>query len=135
MCFDIKIFIGRCCSGIEGDVIIEIVKKDFHNNKKKLVKMTMGGAGMTIHDLGVNIEPKKFVEKNETIVCLSALLATTMPTMKKTIETIVEVGLREQIEILVDGAPVTQTFCEEIGADGYSPDAESADRLAKTFAM
>ncbi|MCG8335598.1 MAG: corrinoid protein [Proteobacteria bacterium] len=125
-------------SSNSGDVIIGTVKGDLHDIGKNLVKMMMESAGMNVHDLGVDIDPVKFVsevkEKNANVVCLSALLTTTMPTMKQTVEAIVDAGLREQVKILVGGAPVTQAFADEIGADGYAADAGSAARLAKTFA-
>lgn len=71
--------------------------------------------------------------KNIQIVCLSALLTTTMPMMKQTVDAIVEAGLRDQVKILIGGAPVTQAFADEIGADGFAPDAGSASKLAKTM--
>jgi len=99
--------------------------------------MMMESAGMEVHNLGVDIAPEDFVtqikEKNARIICLSALLTTTMPMMKQTVDSIVEAGLRDQVKIMVGGAPVTQSFSDEIGADGFAPDAGSAARLAKTF--
>jgi 5-methyltetrahydrofolate--homocysteine methyltransferase len=118
-------------------VIIGTVKGDLHDIGKNLVAMMMESAGMTIHNLGVDIAPEEFVtqikEKNAQIVCLSALLTTTMPMMKQTIDAIVEAGLRDQVKIMVGGAPVTQAFAEEIGADGFAPDAGSASKFAKTL--
>lgn len=118
-------------------VIIGTVKGDLHDIGKNLVGMMMESAGMTVHNLGVDISPEDFVthirEKNARIVCLSALLTTTMPMMKKTVDAIVAAGLREQVKIMVGGAPVTKAFAEEIGADGFAPDAGSAARLAKTI--
>ena len=99
--------------------------------------MMMESAGMTVHNLGVDIGPEDFVakikEKDAQIVCLSALLTTTMPMMKQTIDAIVEAGLRDQVKIMVGGAPVTQAFADDIGADGFAPDAGSAARFAKTL--
>ena len=126
----------------EGDagasVIIGTVKGDLHDIGKNLVGMMMESAGMTVHNLGVDIAPEDFVaeikKKNAQIVCLSALLTTTMPMMKKTVDAIVESGLRDQVKIMIGGAPVTQAFCEEIGADGFAPDAGSASKMAKAFA-
>jgi len=119
------------------NVIIGTVKGDLHDIGKNLVSMMMESAGMTVHNLGVDIGPEDFVaqikEKNAQIVCLSALLTTTMPMMKQTIDAIVEAGLRDQVKVMVGGAPVTQAFAEEIGADGFAPDAGSAARLAKTL--
>ncbi len=118
-------------------VIIGTVKGDLHDIGKNLVAMMMESAGMLVHNLGVDISPEDFVaqikEKNAQIVCLSALLTTTMPAMKQTVDAIVESGLRDQVKILVGGAPVTQSFADEIGADGFAPDAGSASKIAKSF--
>jgi 5-methyltetrahydrofolate--homocysteine methyltransferase len=118
-------------------VIIGTVKGDLHDIGKNLVAMMMESAGMTIHNLGVDITPEEFVtqikEKDAQIICLSALLTTTMPMMKQTIDAIVEAGLRDQVKIMVGGAPVTQAFAEEIGADGFAADAGSAAKFAKTL--
>ena len=120
-----------------GNVIIGTVKGDLHDIGKNLVAMMMESAGMTVHNLGVDIAPDQFVaqvrEKNAQIVCLSALLTTTMPMMKQTVKAIVESGLRDQVKILVGGAPVTQAFADEIGADGYAADAGAASKLAKSL--
>ncbi len=119
------------------NVVIGTVKGDLHDIGKNLVSMMMESGGMTIHNLGVDISPEDFVtqikEKNAQIVCLSALLTTTMPMMKQTIDAIVEAGLRDQVKIMVGGAPVTQAFADEIGADGFAPDAGSAARFAKNL--
>ena len=120
------------------NVVIGTVKGDLHDIGKNLVAMMMESAGMTVHDLGVDIAPEDFVaqikEKNARLVCLSALLTTTMPAMKQTVDAIVESGLRDQVKILVGGAPVTQAFADEIGADGFAADAGSASKLAKQLA-
>lgn len=98
----------------------------------------MESAGMKVYDLGVDIPPEEFVtkikEKNVKLVCLSALLTTTMPMMKKTVEAIVESGIRDQVKIMIGGAPVTQSFTDEIGADGFAADTGSASKLAKSLA-
>jgi len=118
-------------------VIIGTVKGDLHDIGKNLVAMLMESAGMEVHNVGVDIAPEDFVahikEKNVQIVCLSALLTTTMPMMKQTVDAIVESGLRDQVKILVGGAPVTQAFADGIGADGFAADAGSAARLAKSL--
>ncbi len=118
-------------------VIIGTVKGDLHDIGKNLVAMMMESAGLEVHNLGVDIAPENFVEeikkKNAQIVCLSALLTTTMPAMKQTVDAIVESGLRDQVKIMVGGAPVTQAFAEEIGADGFAADAGSASKMAKSF--
>ncbi|MBF0200328.1 MAG: corrinoid protein [Desulfamplus sp.] len=126
---------GESTSG--GTVIIGTVKGDLHDIGKNLVAMMMESAGMTVHNIGVDIPPEDFVkhinEKDPQIVCLSALLTTTMPMMKKTIDAIVEAGVRDKVKIMVGGAPVTQAFADEIGADGFAPDAGSASKLAKSL--
>ena len=103
-----------------------------------IVGEKMESAGMEVHNLGVDIAPEDFVaqikEKNAQIVCLSALLTTTMPMMKQTVDAIVEAGLRDQVKIMVGGAPVTKAFADEIGADGFAADAGSASKLAKSIA-
>jgi len=120
-----------------GSVIIGTVKGDLHDIGKNLVAMMMESAGMTVHNIGVDISPEDFVsqikKKNAQIVCLSALLTTTMPMMKQTIDAIVEAGLREQVRVMVGGAPVTQAFADEIGADAFAPDAGSAAKTAKAL--
>ena len=120
-----------------GSVIIGTVKGDLHDIGKNLVAMMMESAGMTVHNLGVDIAPEEFVrmikEKNAGIVCLSALLTTTMPMMKQTIDAVVESGLRDQVKIMVGGAPVTQAFADDIGADAFASDAGSAAKSAKAL--
>ena len=126
---------GESAAG--ASVIIGTVKGDLHDIGKNLVAMMMESAGMEVHNLGVDIDPENFVtqirEKKARIVCLSALLTTTMPMMKQTVDAIVESGLRDQVKILVGGAPVTQSFADEIGADGFAPDAGAASKLAKAL--
>jgi 5-methyltetrahydrofolate--homocysteine methyltransferase len=121
----------------KGKVVIGTVKGDLHDIGKDLVAMMLESAGFEIHNLGVDVSPEKFVvtvkEKNADIVGLSALLTTTTPRMKETIDAIAEAGFRERVKVLVGGAPVTQDFADEIGADGFAPDAGSAVRLAKSF--
>jgi 5-methyltetrahydrofolate--homocysteine methyltransferase len=133
----LKPLLGEDESTTSASVIIGTVKGDLHDIGKNLVAMMMESAGMEVHNIGVDIAPENFVaqikEKNARIVCLSALLTTTMPMMKKTVDAIVESGLRDQVKILVGGAPVTQVFADEIGADGFAPDAGSASKLAKSF--
>ena len=120
-----------------GKVVIGTVKGDLHDIGKNLVAMMLESAGFEIYNLGVDISPDQFVskvnEKNANMVCLSALLTTTMPMMKQTIDALAENGLKDRVKIMVGGAPVTQNFADEIGADGYAPDAGSATKLAKTL--
>lgn len=117
--------------GVEpkGVIAIGTVKGDLHDIGKNLVMMMMEGAGYNVIDLGVDVTPEKFVnavKDGAQIVGMSALLTTTMPSMKATIEAIVAAGVREKVKVMVGGAPLTQAYADEIGADGYSPDAASA---------
>lgn len=134
----LKPLLGDEKAASRASVVIGTVKGDLHDIGKNLVAMMMESAGMEVHNIGVDIPPEQFVaqikEKNARIVCLSALLTTTMPMMKQTVDAIVESGLREQVKILVGGAPVTQSFADEIGADGFAADAGSASKLAKSLA-
>ncbi len=133
----LKPLLGEGDAVAAASVIIGTVKGDLHDIGKNLVAMMMESAGMEVHNIGVDIAPEDFVaevkKKNAQIVCLSALLTTTMPMMKQTVDAIVEAGLRDQVKILVGGAPVTQAFADEIGADGFAADAGSASKLAKSL--
>lgn len=115
-------------------VVLGTVKGDLHDIGKNLVGMMLTGGGFEVIDLGVDASPEKFVEaihKNEaTLVGLSALLTTTMPYMKDIIMAIDNAGLRKKVKIMIGGAPVTLEYANEIGADGYSPDASTAVELA-----
>jgi 5-methyltetrahydrofolate--homocysteine methyltransferase len=134
----LKPLLGEDSFAAKGSVLIGTVKGDLHDIGKNLVAMMMESAGLTVHNLGVDIAPEEFVkqikEKNANILCLSALLTTTMPMMKQTIDAVVESGLRDQVKIMVGGAPVTQGFADEIGADAMAPDAGSAAKKAKAMA-
>jgi 5-methyltetrahydrofolate--homocysteine methyltransferase len=118
-----------------GKVAIGTVRGDLHDIGKNLVAMMLEGSGFQIIDLGVDVPPEKFVEvaKNEgvNIVAMSALLTTTMLAMKDTISALKEAGLREKVKVMIGGAPVTQRYADEIGADGYAPDAATAVEKAK----
>jgi len=118
-----------------GCVVMGTVKGDLHDIGKNLVSMMLEGAGFEVTDLGVDVGPEKFVkavrERQPDIVGMSALLTTTMPAMVNAIEALVEAGLRDKVRVLVGGAPLTQTYADQIGADGYAPDAGSAVRKAK----
>jgi 5-methyltetrahydrofolate--homocysteine methyltransferase len=120
-----------------GRVVVGTVNGDLHDVGKNLVASLLEGGGFEVIDLGVNVPPDKFVsaarENNAQIVGLSALLTTTMPSMRLTIEAFRSAGLREQVKILVGGAPLTQRFAEEIGADGYGENAPTAVALARKF--
>ncbi|MEW6266053.1 MAG: corrinoid protein [Thermodesulfobacteriota bacterium] len=120
-----------------GKVVIGTVKGDLHDIGKNLVAMMLRSAGFEVLDLGTDVPSTRFVEavkeKKAGLVCLSALLTTTMPQMRIILDELTEAGLRNQIKVLVGGAPVNQGFADKIGADGYAPDAGSAARLAKTL--
>ena len=118
-----------------GTVLIGTVRGDLHDIGKNLVKMMLEGAGFEVVDMGVDVSPQKFVDtardKKAQIIGLSALLTTTMPGMKATIETLKEAGLHGTVKVMIGGAPITQDYANEIGADGFAPDASSAVRKAK----
>jgi 5-methyltetrahydrofolate--homocysteine methyltransferase len=123
-------------SGVEpaGKIAIGTVKGDLHDIGKNLVAMMLEGAGFEIIDLGTDVAPETFVEAVQNgaqIVGLSALLTTTMPSMASAIEAIQDAGLRDQVKIIIGGAPVTAEYAEQIGADGFAPDASQAASLAK----
>jgi len=119
----------------KGRIVIGTVKGDLHDIGKNLVAALLEGGGFEVIDLGVNVPPEKFVatvrEKDAQVVALSALLTTTMLSMKTTIDAIKDAGMRDRVKVLVGGAPVTKKFADEIGADGYSENAAGAVSLAR----
>jgi 5-methyltetrahydrofolate--homocysteine methyltransferase len=121
----------------QGKVVIGTVKGDLHDIGKNLVGMMLEGAGFEIIDLGTNVSPEQFVtatrESKGNLVALSALLSTTMPNMEPIIEALQLAGLRNQAKVLVGGAPLTEKYAHQIGADGYAPDASRAVTLAKSL--
>jgi len=118
-----------------GKVVLGTVAGDLHDIGKNLVGMMMESGGMEVVDVGIDVSPEKFAEavrdNKPQIVGMSALLTTTMLAMKDTIEVLKEEGLRDSVKIIIGGAPVTQDFADEIGADGWAPDAASAKDLAQ----
>jgi corrinoid protein of di/trimethylamine methyltransferase len=118
-----------------GRVVIGTVQGDLHDIGKNLVAAMLEGAGFEVVDLGVDVPPEKFVaaarEKNASIVALSALLTTTMHAMKAVVENLKSAGLHGKVKIIIGGAPVTQKYADEIGADGYSSNANAAVALAR----
>ena len=120
-----------------GKFMIGTVKGDLHDIGKNLVRMMMEGGGFEVIDLGVDVPPEGFVEavqaNNPDILGLSALLTTTMTSMKEVIEALEEAGLRDSVKIVIGGAPVTDAYASEIGADGYAADAASAVDVARGF--
>jgi 5-methyltetrahydrofolate--homocysteine methyltransferase len=118
-----------------GYAVIGTVQGDMHDIGKNLVRMMIEGKGIEITDLGVDVKPEAFVEYLQEhpecqLLCLSALLTTTLPMVPEAIAAVNKAGLRDQVKIMVGGAPVTQKFADEIGADGYTPDAGSAAIMA-----
>jgi 5-methyltetrahydrofolate--homocysteine methyltransferase len=120
-----------------GKYVIGTVKGDLHDIGKNLVKMMLEGAGFDVVDLGTDVGPEAFVaavrEHQPRLVGMSALLTTTMVNMKATIEALVEAGVRDQVRVMIGGAPVTAAFAEQIGADAYAPDAASAVDVARSL--
>jgi len=122
---------------VNGKVCIGTVEGDLHDIGKNLVRMMLEGKGLEVVDLGTDVTPEAFVnavkENDCKLVCCSALLTTTMGVMKDVIKALEDAGLRSQVKVMIGGAPVTQSFCDEIGADAYTPDAASAADIAVTF--
>ncbi len=124
-------------AGVEpkGRVIIGTVQGDLHDIGKNLVASMLEGGGFKVVDLGVDVPPEKFVEAvqegDETIVALSALLTTTMTMMKTVVEALEQAGIRGKTKVIIGGAPITQSYADEIGADGYSDNASAAVALAR----
>ncbi len=118
-----------------GKASIGTVRGDLHDIGKNLVAMMLEGAGFEVIDLGIDVSPEKFLESvtenGAQIICMSALLTTTMPSMKTTVDAVKEAGLTDKVKTMIGGAPVTQAYAEQIGADGYAPDAASAADTAK----
>lgn len=118
-----------------GKVVIGTVKGDLHDIGKNLVAMMLKGVGFEVTDLGVDVEPAVFVDKAEevgaNVICMSALLTTTMPSMQSVIDELDSRGLRDKYIVMVGGAPVNQSFADQIGADYYTPDAATCAETAK----
>jgi 5-methyltetrahydrofolate--homocysteine methyltransferase len=116
-------------------VALGTVKGDLHDIGKNLVAAMLEGGGYEVIDLGVNVTPEQFIaavkEKGANIVAMSALLTTTMPAMKTTMDALKQAGVRQQVKVLIGGAPITQKYADEIGADGYSESAAGAVAIAK----
>lgn len=122
-----------------GKVVIGTVRGDLHDIGKNLVAAMLEGGGFEVIDLGVDVAPEKFIEtitaQNAQIIAMSALLTTTMPGMKTTIDALVAAGVRKNVKVMVGGAPLTQRYADEIGADGFSDNASSAVRIARELAV
>ncbi len=133
----LKPYLAEAGAAPAGRVVIGTVKGDLHDIGKNLVAMMLEGSGFEVVDLGTDVSPERFVravvDNRPHVVGMSALLTTTMPSMGTTIKALQEAGLRDQVKVMIGGAPVTDAFAQQIGADGYSPDASSAVRLAKAL--
>lgn len=118
-----------------GKIVIGTVQGDLHDIGKNLVAMMMESSGFSVVNLGVDMSTEQFIEAvkkhNADILALSALLTTTMINMKDVIDGLIEAGLRDKVKVIIGGAPITQSFADEIGADGFAPDAASAAELCK----
>jgi 5-methyltetrahydrofolate--homocysteine methyltransferase len=117
-----------------GKIAIGTVKGDLHDIGKNLVAMMLEGAGFDVQDLGTDVDPESFAEAVQggaQVIGMSALLTTTMNNMKKTMEILEAAGLRDQVKVIIGGAPVTADFAEQIGADAFAPDASSATRAVR----
>ena len=121
----------------KGRVCIGTVQGDLHDIGKNLVKMMMEGKGLEVIDLGTDVSPETFVktaaEENCQVICCSALLTTTMNVMEEVVKAAEAAGIRDQVKIMIGGAPVTEDYCRTIGADGYTVDAASAADMAVAF--
>jgi 5-methyltetrahydrofolate--homocysteine methyltransferase len=120
-----------------GRVVLGTVKGDLHDIGKNMVGSMLEGAGFEVFDIGIDVSSEKFIEavktKNPHILALSALLTTTMPEMKKVIDSLAQAGIRSQVKILIGGAPITQDFATSIGADGYGENASSAVTVSRSL--
>jgi len=129
---------ASAASGYLGTVVIGTAQGDLHDIGKNLVAMMLEGAGFKVFNLGRDVAPETFVqavrEHHATIVGISALMTTTMPAMKRTIDALAAAGFRDRVRVMVGGAPVTQAFADEIGADGYAKDSTLAVVKAKELA-
>jgi len=135
----LKPYLVDAGASLLGTVAAGTVKGDLHDIGKNLVCMMLEGAGFKVIDLGADVPPEKFVEAVKggevNIVAMSALLTTTMPGMRTTIEALKEAGVRERVKIMVGGAPVTDAFAQQIGADGYAADASKAVKVARSLVV
>ena len=133
----LKPILSKAGASLGAKVIIGTVKGDLHDIGKNLVVMMLEGGGFEVVDMGIDVPPEKFVaaikQHQPRVVGMSALLTTTMREMKNTIDAIVEAGLRKQVKAVIGGAPVTEKYAKEIGADGYAADAASAVDLVKSL--
>ncbi len=130
----LKPFLSEGEQEFKGKVCIGTVRGDLHDIGKNLVKMMMEGKGLEVIDLGTDVAPETYIDtaikENCQVICCSALLTTTMPVMGDVVKLAEEAGIRDKVKIMVGGAPVTDAFCQQIGADTYTSDAASAADIA-----
>ncbi|MBP2662062.1 MAG: 5-methyltetrahydrofolate--homocysteine methyltransferase [Firmicutes bacterium] len=136
----LKPYLAEAGAESKGKVVLGTVKGDLHDIGKNLVRMMFEGKGLEVIDIGVDAEPEAFVktaiDNDCKIIACAALLTTTMPEMASVVEAAKTAGIRNQVKIMIGGAPVTQTFCDFIGADAYTPDAASAaDKAIELLAI
>ena len=133
----LKPILSNSTGMMAGKIVIGTVKGDFHDIGKNLVAMMLEGGGFEVVDLGIDVPPEKFIEAIQKhqpqAVGMSALLTTTIREMKNTIQAFERANLRKQVKVIIGGAPVTEKFAKEIGADGYAPDAASAVDVVKSL--
>jgi 5-methyltetrahydrofolate--homocysteine methyltransferase len=133
----LKPYLAEVGSSSAGKVVIGTVRGDLHDIGKNLVAMMLEGAGFEVVDLGADVTPEKFVaavrQHGPSVIGMSALLTTTMPSMGITVQALQEAGIRDKVKVMIGGAPVTDEFANKIGADGYAPDASAAVRLTKSL--
>jgi corrinoid protein of di/trimethylamine methyltransferase len=134
----LKPYLAAAGAEAKGVAVIGTVKGDLHDIGKNLVRLMVEGTGFEVVDLGVDVAPEQFVdairEHKPDVLLLSALLTTTMRQQEEVVKAVNEAGLRKRVKIMVGGAPVTQEYCDQIGADAYTPDASTAADVAATFA-
>ena len=134
---EIKPYITETDIETSGKIVIGTVNGDLHDIGKNLVSVMLEGAGFEIIDLGLDVSPDEFVKAihahHPDILAMSALLTTTMPNLKVVIEALTEAGIRDQVKVLVGGAPITESYAKQVGADAYAPDASRAVSVAKSL--
>lgn len=133
----LKPYLSNEDDSVKGSVVLGTVKGDLHDIGKNLVRIMMEGKGITVYDLGTDVPAEKFIEEaianDVDVICCSALLTTTMPEMKRVVDMVKEKNL--DVKVMIGGAPVTQAYCDQIGADAYTDDATSASEVAAQFIL
>ncbi len=133
----LKPYLSNEDDSVKGSVVLGTVKGDLHDIGKNLVRIMMEGKGITVCDLGTDVPAEKFIEEaianDVDVICCSALLTTTMPEMKRVVDMVKEKNL--DVKVMIGGAPVTQAYCDQIGADAYTDDATSASEVAAQFIL